>query len=97
MLKVAGCAKLKPPPGLPCCGAMEGLAGAAGGAAAPAPKVKTPGLLLVDPNPPAPPNLKPPGGHRVVKVRTARGRSRGQGHSHAPDAGLEAASNTGGV
>lgn len=67
MLNVGGCAKLKPPPGVPCCcGAMEGLAGAAGGAAAaPAPKVKTPGLLFVDPNPLAPPNWKPPGGHRV--------------------------------
>lgn len=64
MLNAGGCAKLKPPPAGPCCGAGAGLAGAAGGAAAPAPKVKTPGLLFVEPNPPAPPNWKPPGGHR---------------------------------
>lgn len=66
---------MNPDPGTTCGGAMEGFAGAAGGAAAPAPKVKTPELLFVDPNALAPPNWKPPGGHRVrTKVRTAEGR-----------------------
>lgn len=90
--------KLKPP-GLTCCGAMEGLAGAAGGAAAPAPKVKTPGLLFVDPNPPAPPNWKPPSGNRGKEVGQQQHavRVRGRGHSHVPGVALEAALNTGGV
>lgn len=47
---------MNPPPGAPDCGAMEGLAGGAGDAAAPAPKVNTPEVLFVAPNALAPPN-----------------------------------------
>lgn len=56
MLNVGGCVKLNPPPGAPGWGAMEGLAGGAGEAADPAPKVNTPEALFVAPNAPAPPN-----------------------------------------
>lgn len=56
ILNVGGCEKLNPPPGVPDWGAIEGLAGGAGEAADPAPKVKTPEALFVAPNPLAPPN-----------------------------------------
>lgn len=56
MLNEGGCEKLNPPPGPPGWGVMEGLAGGAGEAADPAPKVNTPEVLLVAPNAPAPPN-----------------------------------------
>lgn len=56
ILKVGGCVKLNPPPGAPDWGAMEGLAGGAGEAADPAPKVNTPEALFVAPNALAPPN-----------------------------------------
>lgn len=57
MLNAAGCAKLNPPPGVPGWGAMEGLAGGAGEAADPAPKVNTPPeALFVAPNALAAPN-----------------------------------------
>lgn len=48
--------KLNPLPGAPDWGAMEGLAEGAGVPAAPAPKVKTPEVLLAAPNALAPPN-----------------------------------------
>lgn len=47
---------MNPPPGVPGCGAMEGLAEGAGAAADPAPKVNTPEVLFVAPNALAPPN-----------------------------------------
>lgn len=57
ILNAGGCEKLNPPPGGPGWGAMEGLAGGAGEAADPAPKVNTPPeVLFVAPNAPAPPN-----------------------------------------
>lgn len=56
ILNVGGCEKLNAPPGAPAWGAMEGLAGGAGDAADPAPKVNTPELLFEGPNPLAPPN-----------------------------------------
>lgn len=59
ILKEGACAKLNPAPVGPVWGGMAGLAGAAGDAAAPAPKVKTPEVLLVAPNPLAL-NWKPP-------------------------------------
>lgn len=55
ILNTGGCAKLNPPPGAP-----DWLAGGAGEAADPAPKVNTPEELFVAPNAPAPPNWKPP-------------------------------------
>lgn len=58
-LKAGACAKLNPAPVAPVWGGMAGLAGGAGDAAAPAPKVKTPEVLLVAPNPLAL-NWKPP-------------------------------------
>lgn len=48
--------KLNPPPGTPDWDAMEGLAEGAGEAADPVPKVNTPEVLFVAPNPLAPPN-----------------------------------------
>lgn len=59
MLKAGACAKLNPAPVAPVWGGMAGLAGGAGDAVAPAPKVKTPEVLLVAPNPLAV-NWKPP-------------------------------------
>lgn len=56
ILNAGGCAKLNPPPGVPAWGAIEGLAGGAGVAADPAPKVNTPALLFEGANPLAPPN-----------------------------------------
>lgn len=57
ILNAGGCEKLNPPPGGPDGGAMEGLAGGAGEAADPAPKVNTPPeVLFVAPNALAPPN-----------------------------------------
>lgn len=58
-LKEGVCAKLNPAPVAPVWGGMAGLAGGAGDAAAPAPKVKTPEVLLGAPNPLAL-NWKPP-------------------------------------
>lgn len=59
ILKEGACAKLNPGPAAPVWGGMAGLAGGAGDAAVLAPKVKTPVVLLVAPNPLAP-NWKPP-------------------------------------
>lgn len=58
MLNAGGCVKLKPPPGAPGWGVMEGLAEGAGDAPdpAPAPKVKTPEVLFAAPKALAPPN-----------------------------------------
>lgn len=56
ILNAGGCAKLNPTPAAPDWGVMEGLAEGAGDAAAPAPKVNTPEVLFVAPNPLAPPN-----------------------------------------
>lgn len=61
MLKAGACAKLNPAPVAPVWGGIAGLAGGAGDAVAPAPKVKTPEVLLVAPNPLAV-NWKPPPG-----------------------------------
>lgn len=55
ILNTGGCAKLNPPPGAP-----DWLAGGAGEAADPAPKVNTPEELFEAPNAPAPANWKPP-------------------------------------
>lgn len=59
ILKEGACAKLNPAPDAPVWGGMAGLAGGAEDAAAPAPKVKTPEVLVVAPNPLAL-NWKPP-------------------------------------
>lgn len=59
-MNAGGCEKLNPPPGA--WGGMEGLAGGAGEAAGPPPKVNTPPpeALFGAPNALAPPNWKPP-------------------------------------
>lgn len=65
MLKAGACAKLNPAPVAPVWGGMAGLAGGAGDVVAPAPKVKTPEVLLVAPNPLAV-NWKPPPGRSKI-------------------------------
>lgn len=67
MLKAGACAKLNPAPVAPVWGGMAGLAGGAGDAVAPAPKVKTPEVLLVAPNPLAV-NWKPPPEERKTDI-----------------------------
>lgn len=56
MLNVGGWLKVNPLPGVPDCGAMEGFAFGAGEPVPPAPKVNTPEVLFVAPNPLLPPN-----------------------------------------